>query len=57
MEVRQAMDNLKHTVEVPGLTMNDINQILIYVTAHEQLPVFNAVYVEYFTPPIPTGQP
>lgn len=52
-QARQTMDNFKHTVEAAGLTMNDVTQVLIYVTAREQLPVFNKVYAEYFEAPYP----
>ena len=52
-QARQTMDNFKHTVEAAGLTMADVTQVLIYVTAREQLPVFNKVYAEYFEAPYP----
>ena len=52
-QARQTMDNFKHTVEAAGLTMADVTQVLIYVTARDQLPVFNKVYAEYFDAPYP----
>ncbi|MBO1518090.1 RidA family protein [Oceanisphaera pacifica] len=52
-QARQTMDNLKHTITAAGLTMDNVTQVLIYVTAREQLPIFNQVYAEYFTPPYP----
>lgn len=52
-QARQTMDNLKHTITAAKLTMDDITQVLIYVTAREQLPVFNKVYAGYFTAPYP----
>lgn len=52
-QARQTMENLKHTMEAAELTMDHITQVLIYVTAREQLPVFNKVYGEYFNAPYP----
>lgn len=52
-QARQTMDNFKHTIEAAELTMNDVTQVLIYVTDRSQLPVFNKVYAEYFEAPFP----
>jgi enamine deaminase RidA (YjgF/YER057c/UK114 family) len=52
-QARQTMESFKHTIEAAELTMSDVTQVLIYVTAREQLPVFNKVYAEYFEPPYP----
>lgn len=52
-QARQTMGNFKHTLEAAGLTMADVTQVLIYVTARDQLPVFNKVYAEYFEAPYP----
>ena len=52
-QARQTMDNFKHTIIAAGLTMAHVTQVLIYVTARDQLPIFNKVYAEYFTPPYP----
>nr|WP_067295952.1 RidA family protein [Marinobacterium profundum] len=50
---RQTMDNLKHTIEAAGLGMQDVTQVLIYVTDRAFLPVFNQVYAQYFDAPYP----
>lgn len=52
-QARQTMENLKHTIEAANLSMGHITQVLIYVTAREQLPIFNKVYAEYFVEPYP----
>lgn len=52
-QARQTMENFKHTIEAAELTMNDVTQVLIYVTDRSQLPAFNAVYAEYFQAPYP----
>ncbi len=50
---RQTMDNLRHTIEAAGLGMQDVTQVLIYVTDRAFLPVFNQVYGQYFAAPYP----
>lgn len=52
-QARQTMENFKHTIEAAELTMDDVTQVLIYVTDRSQLPVFNKVYAEYFDAPYP----
>tara|TARA_R110000796_G_C14569626_1_gene435636 strand:+ start:8267 stop:8695 length:429 start_codon:yes stop_codon:yes gene_type:complete len=52
-QARQTMENFKHTIEAASLTMDDVTQVLIYVTERSQLATFNKVYAEYFKPPYP----
>ena len=52
-QARQTMENFKHTLEAAHLTTDDVTQVLIYVTARDQLPIFNQVYAEYFEAPYP----
>ena len=52
-QARQTMENFKHTIEAANLTMDNVTQVLIYVTDRSQLPVFNKVYAEYFNAPFP----
>ena len=52
-QARQTIENFKHTLEAANLSTNDVTQVLIYVTAREQLPIFNQVYAEYFEAPFP----
>jgi len=52
-QARQTMENFKHTIEAAELTMDDVTQVLIYVTERSQLPIFNQVYAEYFQAPFP----
>ncbi|WP_372761381.1 RidA family protein [Pseudoalteromonas sp.] len=52
-QARQTMENFKHTIEAAELTMDDVTQVLIYVTDRSQLAVFNKVYAEYFSAPYP----
>ena len=52
-QARQTMENFKHTIEAAQLTMDDVTQVLIYVTDRNQLATFNKVYAEYFASPYP----
>ncbi len=52
-QARQTLENLKQTMVAAGGSMDDITQVLIYVTATEHLAPVNKVYAEYFTAPYP----
>lgn len=52
-QTRQTLDNLVHTLECAGETMNSVLQVLIYVTDREYLATVNKVYAEYFNAPYP----
>lgn len=52
-QCRRTMDNLEKTMEAAGLGMNNVVQVLIYVTDRAHLPVFNDVYAGYFEAPYP----
>ena len=52
-QVRQTLDNLKHTLECANVGMDSVLQVLIYVTNRDYLKVVNQVYAEYFTEPYP----
>ncbi|OOV88004.1 RidA family protein [Oceanospirillum linum] len=52
-QARQTLDNLKHTLEKAGAGMQNLTQVLIYVTDKSYLPVVNKVYAEYMQEPYP----
>lgn len=52
-QVRQTLDNLKHTLECANSNMSSVLQVLIYVTDREYLKTVNQIYAEYFTAPYP----
>ncbi len=52
-QARQTLDNLKHTLECAGASMDSVLQVLIYVTDREYLKTVNQIYAEYFTAPYP----
>ncbi len=48
IEATYALDNLKHTIEAVGGTMNDIVKVQVYVTDINKMAEFNEVYPTYF---------
>lgn len=48
IEATYALDNLKHTIEAAGGTMNDIVKVQVYVNDIDKMADFNAVYPSYF---------
>ena len=47
------LDNLKRTVEAAGGTMDDVTQVLVYLTSPDNFAGMNAVYQTYFRKPYP----
>lgn len=52
-QVRQTLDNLKHTLECADSDYSNLTQVMIYVTDKAYLPVFNKIYAEYVSEPYP----
>ncbi|MEZ9566039.1 RidA family protein [Vibrio artabrorum] len=52
-QTRQIFNNLAHTLECAGESMDSVLQVLIYVTDREYLKTVNSVYGEYFNAPYP----
>ncbi|MDI4638102.1 MULTISPECIES: RidA family protein [Halomonadaceae] len=52
-QTRQTLDNLAHTLEKAGAGVEALTQVLIYVTAREDLATVNKVYAEYVRAPYP----
>ncbi|MNP12501.1 Enamine/imine deaminase [compost metagenome] len=52
-QARQTLNNLRHTLEAAGTTLDAVTQVLIYVTDRSYLATVNAVYAEYFQAPYP----
>lgn len=50
---RRVMDNIKHTVEAGGLTMDDLVWVQIFSSDLADYAAFNEVYRTYFTGPMP----
>ncbi|MFO1149960.1 MAG: RidA family protein [Alsobacter sp.] len=45
--------NLKRTLEAAGGTLEDVTQVLVYLTRKEDFAGMNAVYRRYFSKPYP----
>ena len=52
-QTRQTFNNLIHTLECAGESLDSVLQVLIYVTDREYLKTVNTVYAEYFNAPYP----
>jgi enamine deaminase RidA (YjgF/YER057c/UK114 family) len=52
-QTRQTFNNLAHTLECAGSSLDSVLQVLIYVTGREYLKTVNEVYAEYFEAPYP----
>jgi len=52
-QTRQTFNNLVHTLECAGESLDSVLQVLIYVTDREYLKTVNSVYAEYFNAPYP----
>ncbi|MFN2331595.1 MAG: RidA family protein [Halomonas sp.] len=52
-QARQTLDNLKHTMESAGGGMQNLTQVLIYVTERDHLATVNRLYAEYVKQPYP----
>ena len=52
-QTRQTLDNLRHTLEAAGSSLDAVTQVLIYVTDRSYLATVNELYTEYFQAPYP----
>ncbi|MDR5904019.1 RidA family protein [Franzmannia qiaohouensis] len=52
-QARQTLENLRHTLERAGGGMQNLTQVLIYVTRREDLATVNRLYADYVTAPFP----
>ena len=52
-QTTQTMDNLKSCLQAAGGTMDDVAQVLIYLTDRKDAAAMNEVYAKYFDPPYP----
>lgn len=52
-QARLTFANLQRAVEAAGATMDDVAQVLIYMTDIADMKIIDAVYREFFRPPWP----
>ena len=53
-QARLTFGNLQRAVESAGKTLDDVMQVLIYMTDVTDMAVIDAVYREFFRPPWPS---
>ena len=53
-EAHQVLDDVKHTIEQAGLTMDDLVSVTVYCTDLELYDKFNGIYRGYFHGQFPT---
>ena len=52
-QTRLTLDNLQRAVESAGKTLDDVMQVLIYMSDVADMPAIDSVYREYFRAPWP----
>ncbi|SEB11068.1 RidA family protein [Variovorax sp. YR216] len=52
-QARLTFANLKRAVEAAGGSLDDVTQVLIYMTDVKDMPVIDEVYREFFAAPYP----
>ena len=49
-----ALSNLKRAVEAAGATLDDVAQVILFITRIADKPAIDEVYARYFRPPYPS---
>lgn len=52
-QARLTLDNLRRAVHAAGACMDDVAQVLIYMTHEEDMAAIDSIYREFFAPPYP----
>jgi 2-iminobutanoate/2-iminopropanoate deaminase len=52
-QTRITLHNVRAAVQAAGGSMDDVTQVLVYLTDVGDMPAIDAVYREFFTPPYP----
>ena len=52
-QARLTFDNLRRALQAAGGTLDDVTQVLIYMTDVADMPTIDHVYREYFKAPFP----
>ena len=54
VQARRTLANLRQSVEAAGGTMQDVTQVIVFLTDPDDFPGFNEVYREFFSDPFPS---
>jgi 2-iminobutanoate/2-iminopropanoate deaminase len=49
-----ALSNLKRAVEAAGASLDDVAQVILFITHIEDKPAIDEAYARYFRPPYPS---
>ena len=49
-----ALSNLARAIGAAGATLDDVAQVILFITHGEDKPAIDAVYARYFRPPYPS---
>lgn len=49
-----ALSNIERAVEAAGSTLDDVAQVILFITRLEDKPAIDEVYTRYFRPPYPS---
>ncbi|PWV74760.1 2-iminobutanoate/2-iminopropanoate deaminase [Prauserella marina] len=52
-EMRRSIENVRAVLARGGLSLGDVVKVNAYVQNSGDVPEFNRIYREYFTPPLP----
>lgn len=52
-QVRLTFDNLEATLAAAGAGLDDVTQVMVFMTDAAHLEALNAIYPDYFRPPFP----
>ena len=52
-QIDLTLANLRQVMQAAGGQMNDVAQVIVYLTSAEHVPVLNEVWGEYFVAPFP----
>ena len=53
-QTEAALANLRQTVQAAGATLDDVAQVVVYLTRLEDKPAMDEVYARVFRPPYPS---
>ena len=53
-EMRRSIENLRSILVAEGLSLDNVINVKSYVAQQSDLPLYNKIYSEYFTAPLPT---
>jgi 2-iminobutanoate/2-iminopropanoate deaminase len=53
-EMRRSIENLQSILEADNLSLDNVINVKSYVASEDDLKLYNSIYAEYFTQPLPS---